>query len=119
MAYIYGLIIDSFSIPAEDSINDRALQHERAMVHAYAKMKPWRFTKHFQAILTTYYKDIKSMPGASCCPKPKFLSRQLVVEDDDMTPEDNGSGSMQEVVAAAARTHYGLCQRGWRRRLGP
>ncbi len=74
MAYIYGLIIDSNSIPAEDSINTRALQHERAMVHEYAKMKPGKFTKRLHAILTTYYEDIRLMPGASCFPKPKFLT---------------------------------------------
>ncbi len=52
MAYIYGLIIDSISVPAKDSIQvkTRALQHERAMVHEYAKMKPGRFTKQLQAI---------------------------------------------------------------------
>ncbi len=54
------------------------------------------------AILTTYCEDIKSMPGASGRPKPKFLSRKLAVEDDNMTPEDKGSGLTQEVVAAAS-----------------
>ena len=65
-------------------------------------MEPGRFTKHSQAILTTYCEDIKSMPGASGCPKPKFFTRKLAVEDDDMTPEDNCSSSTQEVVAAAS-----------------
>ncbi len=32
VAYIHGLII-SIAIPAKDSVNTRALQHERAMVH--------------------------------------------------------------------------------------
>ncbi len=105
-AYIYGLIIDSISIPAEDGINTRALQHEHAMVHEYVKMKPGRFNKLLQAILTTYYKDIKSMPEASGFPKPKFLTRQFVIEDDDMTPKDNSGCSMQEVVASAARTSW-------------
>ncbi len=45
-----------------------------------------------------------SMPGASGFPKPRFLTRKLVIEDDDMTPEDNSCGSLQEVVATAART---------------
>ncbi len=102
MAYIYGLIIESISIPAKDSINIRVLQHELAMVGEYAKTNPGRFTKQFQAILTTYYEDIKSMPWASSCPKPNFLTRQLVMKDDDMTPEDNGRGSAQEVVATAS-----------------
>ncbi len=109
VAYIYGLIMDSISIPVEDSINTQALQHQRVMVHEYAKMKPGRFTKHLkhlQAILTTYSEDIKLMPGASCCPNPNFLTRKFVIEDDYMTPEDNCGGSMQEVVAAAARTSW-------------
>ncbi len=37
VAYVHGLmmtlIMDSIAIPAEDSVNTRALQHERAMVH--------------------------------------------------------------------------------------
>jgi hypothetical protein len=43
-------------------------------VHEYAKMKPVKFTKHLQAILTTYYEDIKLMPGAIGCHTPKFLT---------------------------------------------
>ncbi len=42
------------------------------------------------------------MPGASSCPKPKFITRKLAVEDDNMTPEDNCSSSTQEVVATSA-----------------
>jgi hypothetical protein len=76
------------------------------MVYEYAKMKTGRFTKHLQAILTTCYEDIKLIPGASGFPKPKFLTLQFVIKDDDMTPEDNGSCSMQEVVAAAAQTSW-------------
>ncbi len=96
MVYIHGLIIDctSISIPAQNSINTRALQHEHAMVHEYAK--------HSQAILTTYYEDIKSMPRARCCPKPKVLMRQWVIEDDNMTPKDNSGCLTLEVVAAAS-----------------
>ncbi len=102
MAYIHGLIIYSVAIPAEDNVNPRALQHECAIVHEYAKMKPWSFTKHLQAILTTFYEDIKSKPGASGCPKPKILTRKLAVEEVDMTPEDNCGGLTQEVVAATS-----------------
>ncbi len=42
------------------------------------------------------------MSGASGCPKPKFFMRKLAVEDNNMTPEDNSTGSTQEVVAAAS-----------------
>jgi hypothetical protein len=44
VAYILALIIDSISIPTEDSINTRALQHESALQHEYSKMKPEKFT---------------------------------------------------------------------------
>ena len=97
MAYIHALIIDCISLQSEDSINTRALQHERAMVHEYSKMKPEQFAKHLQSILTTYYVDMRAMPGASGCPKPKFLTRSLVIDDDATTTVDGGSGSTQEV----------------------
>ena len=71
------------------------------MVHEYSKLKPDKFTKHLQSVLTTYYEDIRAMPGASGCPKPKFLTRTLVIDDDTTTPED-GAGATQEVNAGAA-----------------
>ena len=101
VAYIHALVIDCISLQSEDSINTRALQHERAMEHEYSKLKPERFTKHLQSVLTTYYEDIRAMPGASGCPKPKFLTRTLVIDDDATTPED-GAGATQEVNAGAA-----------------
>ena len=101
VAYIHALVIDCISLQSEDSINTRALQHERAMVHEYSKLKPALFTKHLQSVLTTYYEDIRAMPGASGCPKPKFLTRTLVIDDDTTTPED-GAGATLEVNAGAA-----------------
>ena len=101
VTYIHALIIDCISLQSEDSINTRALQHERAMEHEYSKLKPERFTKHLQSVLTTYYEDIRAMPGASGCPKPKFLTRTLVIDDDATTPEDS-AGATQEVTAGAA-----------------
>ena len=55
VAYIHALIIDCISLQSEDSINTRALQHERAMVHEYSKLKPALFTLHLQSVLTTNY----------------------------------------------------------------
>ena len=102
VAYIHALVIDCISLQSEDSINTRALQHERAMVHEYSKLKPALFTKHLQSVLTTYYEDIRAMPGASGCPKPKFLTRTLVIDDDATTPED-GAGATQEDGADATQ----------------
>ena len=101
VTYIHALVIDCISLQSEDSIKTRALQHERAMVHEYSKLKPALFTKRLQSVLTTYYEDIKAMPGASGCPKPKFLTRTLVIDDDATTPED-GASATQEVNAGAA-----------------
>lgn len=74
LAYIQALIIDSISIPVEDSINTRALAHERALVHKYSKVKSEKFTKHLQSVLTTFYvvnyEDIKLAPTVA--PSPSF-----------------------------------------------
>ena len=74
LAYIQALIIDSISIPVEDSINTRALAHERALVHKYSKVKSEKFTKHLQSVLTTFYvvnyEDIKLAPAVA--PSPSF-----------------------------------------------
>ena len=77
MAYIQALIIDSISIPVEDSINTHALAHERALVHKYSKVnlvKSKKFTKHLQSVLTTFYvvnyEDIKLAPAVA--PSPSF-----------------------------------------------
>ena len=74
LAYIQALIIDSISIPVEDSINTRALAHEWALVHKYSKVKSEKFTKHLQSVLTTFYvvnyEDIKLAPAVA--PSPSF-----------------------------------------------
>ncbi len=72
------------------------------MVQEYSKMKPKTFTKHLQAILTTYYEEIKSTPGASGCPKPKFLTRKLVIEDEDTRPMTSTAPPRASAAAAAA-----------------
>ncbi len=67
-------------------------------------MKPKQFTKHLQANLTTYNEDIRSITGASGCPRLKFLTRKLMIEDKDTTLKDigGGSASIDSTVAAAA-----------------
>ena len=76
LTYIQALIIDSdsISIPIEDSINTRALAHERALVHKYSKVKSEKFTKHLQSVLTTFYvvnyEDIKLAPTVA--PSPSY-----------------------------------------------
>ncbi len=68
-----ALIINSISIPFEDCVNAQALDHKSAMVNAYTKMKPDSFKLQLQAVLTTYYKDIKGVQGASCCHKTRIV----------------------------------------------
>ena len=67
VGYIHALVIDCISIASDDSINARALEHENAMVNVYTKMKPDSFKSQLQAVLTTYYADIKGILGANCC----------------------------------------------------
>ena len=74
VAYIHALIIDCVSIPMDEHINARALQHEASM-WVYSKMKPDSFRSQFQAVLTTYYEDIKQVQGASGCTKDQSMKR--------------------------------------------
>ena len=69
-------------------------------------MRPKWFTKHSQYVTTTYCEDMKSMPGASGRPKPKFLTRTLVIDDYSTTTE-NCACSTQEVDAGAAEVAEG------------
>ena len=55
VAYIHALIINCGSLPFDENINARALQHEASMWAVYSKMKPDSFRSQFQAVLTTYY----------------------------------------------------------------
>ncbi len=47
------------------------------MVNAYTnlKMKPDSFKLQLQAVLTSYYEDIKGVHGASCCHKTRIVKR--------------------------------------------
>ena len=65
LSQLNALIVNSFSIPFEDSINAQALEHESAMVDAYTKMKPDSFKSQLHAVLTTYYEDTKGVQSAS------------------------------------------------------
>ncbi len=61
------------SIPFKDSVNAQALDHKSAIVNACTKMRPDSFKLKFQAVLTTYYEDIKGVQGASCCHKTRIV----------------------------------------------
>ena len=52
-----------------------ALDHKRAMVNAYTKMKPDSFKLQLQAVLTTYYEDTKGVSGTSGCHKTRIVKR--------------------------------------------
>ncbi len=47
------------------------------MVNAYTKMKPDSFKLQLQAVLSTYYEDIKGVQGASGCHKTRIVKRQF------------------------------------------
>ena len=61
------------------------------MVDAYTKMKPDSFKSQLQAVLTTYYEDIKGILGASGCSKPKVVKRKFEDQEDaGTTPQGRG-----------------------------
>ncbi len=47
------------------------------MVNAYTKMKPDSFKLQLQAVLTTYYEDIKGAQGANGCHKTRIVKCQF------------------------------------------
>jgi hypothetical protein len=57
------------------------------MVHAYTKMRPDSFKLQLQAVLTTYYGDIKGVQGASGCHKTRSVKRQFKDQEDDTCNE--------------------------------
>ena len=90
--------MNSTSIPFKDSINAQALEHENAMVDVYTKMKPDSFKSQLQAVLTTYYEDIKGVQGGSGCHKTRIVKRQFEDQEDDAGNEgadaaDAGAGA--------------------------
>jgi hypothetical protein len=97
VAYIHALIIDCVSIPMDEHINARALQHEVSM-WVYSKMKPDSFRSQFQAVLTTYYEDIKQVQGASGCTKAKSMKRRFQDANED---GDDASATAAQAAAAA------------------
>ena len=106
VAYIHALIIECVSITFEDSIYARALEHESAKVDAYTKMKSDSFKSQLQAVLTTYYEDIKGIQGASSCHKSKVVKRRFEDQEDDAGDEgaDEDSTAIVDRASAAAAT---------------
>ena len=105
VAYIHALVIDSISILFEETINARALEHERAMLDVYSSMTPDAFKSQLQVALTTYYVDIMGVHGASGCPKPKIIKRRFEDQDDAGTTPDEDAGdeaAAAQIAAAAA-----------------
>jgi hypothetical protein len=100
VAYIHALIIDCVSLPMDENINARALQHEASMWGVYSKMKPDSFRSQFQAVLTTYYEDIKEVQGASGCTKAKSVKRRF--QDVDEAGDDAAAAAAPAADAAAA-----------------
>ena len=98
VAYIHALIIDCVSLPLDENINARALQHEASMWGVYSKMKPDSFWSQFQAVLTTYYEDIKEVQGASGCTKAKSMKRRFQDANED---GDDAAATAAPAAAAA------------------
>ena len=103
IAYIHALMIDSISMLFEESINARALEHEKTMLDDYSSMNPDAFMSQLQAVLSTYFEDIKGVHGASGCPKPKIVKRRYVDPDDaGATPDEDAVNDATAPLDAAA-----------------
>jgi hypothetical protein len=74
------------------------------MVDAYTKMKPDSFKSQLQAVLTTYYEDIKGVQGASGCSKTKVVKRRFEDQEDDAGNED-ADAAADPPSDAGAPTH--------------
>ena len=61
-------------------------------------MKPDSFKLQLQAVLTTYYEDIKEVQGASCCTKAKSMKRRFQDANED---GDDASATAAPAAAAA------------------
>jgi hypothetical protein len=66
-------------------------------------MAPDSFKTQLQAVLTSYYEDVKGIQGASGCPKPKFVKRRFEdPEDAESKPEDDATSPTLDLAAAPA-----------------
>ena len=88
------------SLPLDENINAQALQHEASMWGVYSKMKPDSFRSQFQAVLTTYYEDIKEVQGAICCTKAKCVKRRF--QDVNEAGDDAAAAAAPAADASAA-----------------
>ena len=68
------------------------------MVNAYTKMKSDSFKLQLQAVLTTYYEEIKGVQGNSGCHKTRIVKRRFEDQENDAGNEgadaaDAGAGA--------------------------
>ena len=66
----------------------------------YSKMKLDSFLSQFQAVLTTYYEDIKEVQGAICCTKAKCVKRRF--QDVNDAGDDAAAAAAPAADASAA-----------------
>ena len=66
----------------------------------YSNMKPDSFRSQFQAVLTTYYEDIKEVQGAICCTKAKCVKRRF--QDVNEAGDDAAAAAPAADASAAS-----------------
>jgi hypothetical protein len=71
-----------------------------SMWGVYSNMKPDSFRSQFQAVLITYYEDIKEVKGASGCTKAKGVKRRF--QDVDEAGDDAAAAAAPAADASAA-----------------
>ena len=70
-----------------------------SMWGVYSNMKPDSFRSQFQAVLITYYEDIKEVKGASGCTKAKGVKRRF--QDVNEAGDDAAAAAAPAAEAAA------------------
>ena len=66
----------------------------------YSKMKPDSLLSQFQAVLTTYYEDIKEVQGTSGCTKAKSVKCRF--QDVDEAGDDAAAAAAPADASAAS-----------------
>ena len=84
------------------------------MLDVCSEMPSDKLKKQLQAVLTTYYEDIRSTQGPCCCPKPKFVTRSFVgTEEPDDASKHNDCTSTRRPLTQKTRKEPLLAPARW------
>jgi hypothetical protein len=101
VAYIFALVIDSFTIFHQDSPHSRALQHEASILEALNSMPPDEFRTELRDTLTDFYERILLRADAGGRPVAKPLIRKFVTKAAPLSDDAPADGA-NDIEAAPA-----------------